>query len=90
MLSGRVNPSGKLPVSLPRSAGAQPYSYLHPALGEGDEVSNLSTTPAAPFGHGLSYTTFEHTDLTVPPVVPTDGALTRRGACDEHGSGRRR
>ena len=76
VLSGRVNPSGKLPVSLPRSAGAQPYSYLHPTLGEGDEVSNLSTTPAAPFGHGLSYTTFEHTDLTVPRSVPTDGAIT--------------
>ena len=45
VLSGRVNPSGKLPVSLPRSAGAQPYSYLHPALGEGDEVTNLATTP---------------------------------------------
>ena len=76
VLSGRVNPSGKLPVSLPRSAGAQPYSYLHPALGEGDEVSNLSTTPAAPFGHGLSYTTFEHTDLTVPRFVPTAGTLS--------------
>ena len=75
VLSGRVNPSGKLPVSLPRSAGAQPYSYLHPTLGEGDEVSNLSTMPAAPFGHGLSYTTFEYTDLTVPRSVATDGAL---------------
>ena len=59
VLSGRVNPSGRLPVSLPRSAGAQPYSYLHPALGGGDEVTNLATTPAAPFGHGLSYTTFD-------------------------------
>lgn len=76
VLSGRVNPSGKLPVSLPRSVGAQPYSYLHPALGEGDEVSNLSTTPAAAFGHGLSYTTFDHSGLTVPRDVPTDGALT--------------
>ena len=76
VLSGRVNPSGKLPVSLPRSAGAQPYSYLHPTLGEGAEVTNLSSTPAAPFGHGLSYTTFTHTDLVVPSVVVTDGALT--------------
>ncbi len=75
VLSGRVNPSGKLPVSLPRSAGAQPYSYLHPTLGGGHEVTNLPTTPAAPFGHGLSYSTFEHADLAVPATVPTDGAL---------------
>ncbi|WFE20596.1 glycoside hydrolase family 3 N-terminal domain-containing protein [Solwaraspora sp. WMMD937] len=75
VLSGRVNPSGRLPVSLPRSAGAQPYSYLHPALGEGNEVTNLSVTPPAVFGHGLSYTTFTYSELTVPATAPTDGAL---------------
>ncbi|KKJ93611.1 glycoside hydrolase family 3 N-terminal domain-containing protein [Micromonospora sp. HK10] len=75
VLSGRVNPSGRLPVSLPGSTGAQPYSYLHPTLGEGNEVTNLPASPAAPFGHGLSYTTFAHTDLAVPATVPTDGAL---------------
>ena len=41
VLSGRVNPSGRLPVSLPRSAGAQPYTYLHPALGGDGDVTNL-------------------------------------------------
>src|SRR5262249_16374043 len=75
VLSGRINPSGKLPVSLPRSAGAQPYSYLHPTLGEGDEASNLATTPPAPSGHGLSYTSFEYADLVVPTEVPTGGVL---------------
>src|SRR5262245_12298252 len=69
VLSGRINPSGRLPVSLPRPAGAQPYSYLHVALGEGNEVTNLATTPAAPFGFGLSYTTFAYDDLTVPDQV---------------------
>ena len=75
VLSGRVNPSGRLPVSMPRSAGAQPYSYLHPALGEGHEVTNLVSTPAAPFGHGLSYTTFAHEDLVVAAQTPTDGSI---------------
>ncbi|MFY1699823.1 glycoside hydrolase family 3 N-terminal domain-containing protein [Solwaraspora sp. WMMA2101] len=78
VLSGRVNPSGRLPVSLPRSAGAQPYSYLHPALGEGHEVTNLAVTPPAPFGHGLSYTTFGYSELTVPATVPSDGELVVR------------
>jgi len=73
VLSGRINPSGRLPVSLPRPAGAQPFSYLHPALGEGNEVTNLVTTPAAPFGFGLSYTTFAYEDLAAPVKVPTDG-----------------
>ncbi|MGW5555851.1 beta-xylosidase/alpha-l-arabinosidase [Micromonospora sp. NPDC003944] len=75
VLSGRVNPSGRLPVTLPGSAGAQPYSYLHPTLGEGNEVTNLSTTPVAPFGHGLSYTTFAYSDIVVPTTVATDGAV---------------
>jgi beta-glucosidase len=65
VLSGRVNPSGRLPVTVPRSAGAQPYSYLHPRLGGASSVSNLATAPPLPFGHGLSYTTFAYGDLQV-------------------------
>ncbi|WP_298801947.1 glycoside hydrolase family 3 N-terminal domain-containing protein [uncultured Pseudokineococcus sp.] len=76
VLSGRVNPSGRLPVSLPRSVGAQPYSYLHPKLGAASSVSNIDTKPVRPFGFGLSYTTFERSDLRVAQTeVPTDGAL---------------
>ena len=71
VLTGRVTPSGRLPVSVPRSAGAQPYSYLHPALGGDGDVTNLSTVPALPFGHGLSYTTFSRTDLRVAPGAST-------------------
>jgi len=65
VLSGRINPSGHLPVSIPRSAGSQPYTYLHPPLGGDSDVTNLSSRPALPFGHGLSYTTFELSDLDV-------------------------
>jgi beta-glucosidase len=75
VLSGRVNPSGRLPVSLPRSGGAQPYSYLHPILGGASSVSNLDTAPARPFGFGLSYTTFAHDELSVADHVATDGVI---------------
>ncbi len=74
ILTGRVAPSGRLPVSLPRSAGAQPYSYLHPILGGPSEVTSADNTPVLPFGHGLTYTTFERTGLTVaePTVAAGD------------------
>ncbi|MGY4644106.1 beta-xylosidase/alpha-l-arabinosidase [Cellulomonas sp. URHB0016] len=78
VLSGRVNPSGHLPVSMPRSAGAQPFSYLHPQLGGDGDVTNLRSTPALPFGHGLSYTTFTHTDLTAAAEVQSSGELRAR------------
>ncbi|PYF98454.1 beta-glucosidase [Georgenia satyanarayanai] len=79
VLSGRVNPSGRLPVSLPASPGSQPYSYLHPPLGGPSSVSNLDTRPVAAFGHGLSYTSFEHSDFhLVEEQVRTDGTVTAR------------
>ncbi|MFC8190465.1 glycoside hydrolase family 3 N-terminal domain-containing protein [Cellulomonas sp. NPDC057328] len=77
VLSGRVTPSGKLPVQVPRDPGGGPQTYLGPALTRRlDKISNLDPTPAFPFGHGLSYTTFRYDDLTVTPgEVPTDGAF---------------
>ena len=66
---GAVNPSGRLPVSLPRSAGAQPYSYLHPILGGPSDVTSTDSTPLRPFGFGLSYTTFAYSDLVVDASV---------------------
>jgi beta-glucosidase len=78
VLSGRVNPSGRLPVSLPRAAGAQPYSYLHPTLGGNGDVTNLDSAPALPFGHGLSYTTFAHEDLQVVGGASTSQPLRGR------------
>ncbi len=77
VLSGRVNPSGRLPVSLPRSVGAQPYTYLHPALGGDGDVTNLSTAPALPFGHGLSYTSFRHDRLEVHATTTCEPVVAR-------------
>ncbi|PPH27417.1 glycoside hydrolase family 3 N-terminal domain-containing protein [Rathayibacter sp. AY1F9] len=76
VVSGRVDPSGHLPVSLPRSAGAQPFSYLHPILGGPSDVTSADSTPVRPFGHGLSYTAFARTELAVEESAPTDGSFT--------------
>ena len=76
VLSGRVNPSGRLSVTLPRSAGAQPYSYLHPILGGPSEVTSADSTPVLPFGHGLAYTTFARTDLTADDEVTAGDTFT--------------
>lgn len=76
VLSGRVCPSGRLPVSLPRSAGAQPFSYLHPRLGGASEITSADSTPVLPFGHGLSYTSFRRQGLRAGDAVATGAGFT--------------
>jgi beta-xylosidase len=75
VLTGAVNPSGRLPVSLPRGAGSSPYSYLHPMLGGDSEVTSVSSVPVREFGHGLSYTSFRYSELEVADATPSDGFL---------------
>jgi beta-xylosidase len=77
VISGRVNPSGRLPVSIPASAGSQPTTYLSPPLARSNDVSNVDPTPAFAFGHGIGYSTVEWRDAAAPAVeVPTDGVAT--------------
>jgi len=69
VLFGKVNPSGKLPISIPRSAGQIPVFYNHKPSGShsviyGDYV-NEKATPLFPFGHGLSYSRFKYSNLSI-------------------------
>ncbi|WP_448809101.1 beta-xylosidase/alpha-l-arabinosidase [Agromyces bauzanensis] len=64
ILSGRVNPSGRLPVSIPATPGSQPTTYLAAPLARANGVSNVDPTAAFPFGHGLGYATFEWLSFT--------------------------
>ncbi|MFE9430872.1 glycoside hydrolase family 3 N-terminal domain-containing protein [Streptomyces sp. NPDC006640] len=91
VLSGRVGPSGRLPVSVPRLPGSQPWTYLQPPLGLANEVSNLDPTPLHAFGHGLSYTSFAWEDFQGGDTeITTDGSyevsLTVRNTGDRDGT----
>ena len=76
VLTGRVTPSGKLPVEIPRLPGAQPSTYLRSPNAAQHAGSDVDPTPLFAFGHGLSYTTFGYEDLELSAdVVPTDGEV---------------
>jgi beta-xylosidase len=76
VLTGRVTPSGRLPVEIPRDAGAQPATYLRSKNAARHTASTVDPTPLFPFGHGLSYTTFAYADLALSArEITTDGAV---------------
>ncbi|MGB6194156.1 MAG: beta-glucosidase BglX [Terracidiphilus sp.] len=70
VLFGDVNPGGKLPVSWPRVAGAEPLYYNHNLTHEPEDRPtfksrywDMNSKPLYPFGYGLSYTTFKFSNL---------------------------
>jgi beta-xylosidase len=76
VLTGRVTPSGKLPVEIPRLPGAQPSTYLRSPNAAQHAGSDVDPTPLFAFGHGLSYTTFGYENLELSADdVATDGEV---------------
>jgi beta-glucosidase len=76
VLLGKVNPSGKLPMTFPRSMGQVPFYYNHKPTSHHNYVDEKNT-PLFPFGLGLSYTTFEYSGMQVSPeTIPANGTAT--------------
>ncbi|MCR8560698.1 glycoside hydrolase family 3 C-terminal domain-containing protein [Mucilaginibacter sp. BJC16-A38] len=75
VLLGNVNPSGKLPMTFPRSVGQLPYYYNHKPTSRHVYVDQ-DTSALFPFGHGLSYTTFQYSGLNISPAnIPVNGSV---------------
>lgn len=76
VLFGNVNPSGKLTVTFPRHVGQVPAYYNHKPSGQRSHwyvnYTDMDVLPLYPFGHGLSYTTFEYSnlDLSASEIAP--------------------
>jgi beta-glucosidase len=74
VLFGDYNPGGRLPVTFPRTVGQVPIYYNHKNTGRPSSAErgtskylDLPSTPLFPFGHGLSYTKFEYSNLQISP-----------------------
>ncbi len=79
VLFGDHNPAGRLPISFPVAEGQLPLVYNHLPTGRGDDYADLTGQALFPFGHGLSYTTFQYDDLRIEPaaIAPDDTATVR-------------
>ena len=83
VLFGDANPAGRLPITFPIAEGQLPLRYNHKPTGRGDDYLDLTGQPLFPFGFGLSYTTFEYSDLAIEPF---DFAQSRPGTLGTTGS----
>jgi beta-glucosidase len=76
VLFGNYNPGGKLPITFPRTVGQIPFNFPAKRSSQKwqgrDEIGSTRINSALyPFGYGLSYTTFEYSDLQISPVSET-------------------
>jgi beta-glucosidase len=79
VLFGDYNPAGRLPITFPVFEGQLPLVYNHKPTGRGDDYNNLTGQPLFPFGYGMSYTTFEYSDLKIDRnnISTSDSSVVR-------------
>ncbi|OEV05413.1 glycoside hydrolase, partial [Streptomyces nanshensis] len=103
VLFGDVNPGGRLPVTFPRAVGQVAEYYAHENTGRPYEADNKYTSkyldlahgPLFPFGHGLSYTAFAYSRLTLSEQSVSarsvrDGSATVRASVTVENTGSRK
>ncbi|MBI4940331.1 MAG: beta-glucosidase BglX [Actinobacteria bacterium] len=86
LVFGDVSPGGKLPFSWPRTVGQVPMTYSHTVshepVNQARRYWDEASTPLFPFGHGLSYSSFDYSDLSTDlqgittPVLAAGGTVT--------------
>jgi beta-glucosidase len=76
VLFGDYNPSGRLPITVPRHSGQFPFYYNFSATKDGAKYIDMPGTPLYEFGFGLSYTTFEYSNLSIlPKEINNEGEI---------------
>jgi len=68
-LFGLINPSGKLTISIPVHVGQQPIFYSQVRGQHGDRYADMTQEPLFSFGHGLSYTSFQYSNLQLKTPI---------------------
>ncbi len=77
LVLGLIEPTGRLPLTVPRHVGQQPVYYNQIRGQHGERYADLTQEPQFVFGEGRSYTTVEYADLTLADAVVTPDGVIR-------------